>query len=239
MHSVYNKRWASGGQRPANFTEPAGWPWTRGGLSPEEHKGTNWGAVQSRWWQWAIPEGMSIAGNMSKYFGKHKSAHVSDMVSNTNGSDHFLKFFYIGIKLKNNVVLAAGVEQNDSVTHISILFQTLFHLGYYRILSWALCATPFSWVIQLCPTLCDPMNCSTPGLPVHHQLPEFTQTHVHRAGDAIQPSHPLSSPSPPAPNPSQHQGLFQWVNSLHGVAKGLEFQLQHQPFQWTPRTNLL
>ena len=64
-------------------------------------------------------------------------------------------------------------------------------------------------VAQLCPTLCDPMNCSTPGLPVHHQLPGFTQTHVHRVGDAIQPSHPLSSPSPPAPNPSQHQSLFQ------------------------------
>ena len=67
----------------------------------------------------------------------------------------------------------------------------------------------FSSVAQLCPTLCDPMNCSTPGLPVHHQLPEFTQTHVHRVGDAIQPSHPLSSPSPPAPNPSQQQNLFQ------------------------------
>ena len=67
----------------------------------------------------------------------------------------------------------------------------------------------FSSVVQSCPTLCDPMNRSTPGLPVHHQLPDFTQTHAHRVGDAIQPSHPLSSPSPPAPNPSQHQGLFQ------------------------------
>ena len=84
----------------------------------------------------------------------------------------------------------------------------------------------FSSVTQSCPTLCDPMDCSTPGLPVHHQLPEFTQTHVHWVGDAIQPSHPLSSPSPPAPNPSQHQGLFQWVNSSHEVAKVLEFQLQ-------------
>ena len=83
----------------------------------------------------------------------------------------------------------------------------------------------FSLVTQLCPTLCDPMNCSTPGLPVHHQLPKFTQTHVHRVSDAIQPSHPLSSPSPPAPNPSQDQSLFQWVNSLHEVAKVLEFQL--------------
>ena len=83
----------------------------------------------------------------------------------------------------------------------------------------------FSSVAQLCPTLCDPMNRSTPGLPVHHQFPEFTQTHVHRTGDAIEPSHPLSSPSPPAPNASQHQSLFQWVNSSHGVAKVLEFQL--------------
>ena len=94
-------------------------------------------------------------------------------------------------------------------------------------------------VTQSCPTLCDPMNRSTPGLPVHHQLPEFTQTLVHQVGDAIQPSHPLSSPSPPAPNPFQHQGLFQWVSSLHEVAKVLEFQLQHQSFQWTPRTDLL
>ena len=83
----------------------------------------------------------------------------------------------------------------------------------------------FSSVTQSCPTLCDPMNHSTPGLPVHHQLPEFTQTHVHRVGDAIQPSHPLSSPSPPAPNPFQYQGLLQWVNSWHEVAKVLEFQL--------------
>ena len=82
----------------------------------------------------------------------------------------------------------------------------------------------FSSVTQSCPTLCDPMNRSTPGLPVHHQLPEFTQIHVHWVSDAIQPSHPLLSPSPPAPNPPQHQSLFQWVNSSHEVAKVLEFQ---------------
>ena len=100
----------------------------------------------------------------------------------------------------------------------------------------------FSSVTQSCLTLCDPMNRSMPGLPVHHQLPEFTQTHVHRVGDAIQPSHPLSSPSPPAPNPSQHQTLFQWVNSSHEVVKVLEFQFQHHSFQWMmegPRTDLL
>ena len=79
-----------------------------------------------------------------------------------------------------------------------------------------------------CPTLCDPMNCSTPGLPVHHQLLEFTQTHVHWVSDANQSSHPLSSPSPPALSFSQHQSLFKWVSSSHQVAKVLEFQLQHQ-----------
>ena len=94
-------------------------------------------------------------------------------------------------------------------------------------------------VAQSCPTLCNPMNRSTPGLPVHHQLPEFTQIHVRRVCHAIQPSHPLSSPSPPAPNPSQHQSLFQWVNSLHEVAKVLQFQLQHHSFQRNPRADLL
>ena len=84
----------------------------------------------------------------------------------------------------------------------------------------------FSSIAQLCPTLYDPMNRSTPGLPVCHQLPEFTQTHAHWVGDTSRPAHPLSSPSP-APNPSQHQALFQWVNSSHEVAKVLEFQLQH------------
>ena len=83
------------------------------------------------------------------------------------------------------------------------------------------------------------MGCSTPGLPVHHQLPEFTQTHVHWVGDAIQPSYPLLSPSPPAFNLTQHLGLFKWVSPLNQVAKVLEFQLQHQSFQWTPGTDLL
>ena len=83
------------------------------------------------------------------------------------------------------------------------------------------------------------MNLSKPGFPIHHQLPESTPTHVHWVGDVILPSHPLSSPSPPALNFSQHQGLFKWVSSLHQVAKVLEFQLQRQSFQWTPRTDLL
>ena len=97
----------------------------------------------------------------------------------------------------------------------------------------------FSSVAQSCLTLCDPMNRSTPGLPVYHQFPEFTQTHIHRVSDAIQPSRPLLSPSPPAPNLSQHQSLSQWVNSSHEVLKVLEFQLQHHSFQSNPRADLL
>ena len=94
-------------------------------------------------------------------------------------------------------------------------------------------------VAQSCPTLFDPMDCSTPGFPVHHQLLKFTQSHVHWVGDAIQPSHPLLSPSPPAFNLSQHQGLFKLVSYSHQVTKVLEFQLQHQSFQRNPRADLL
>ena len=107
------------------------------------------------------------------------------------------------------------------------------------LLSVPLSSIQFSSVAQSCPTLCNPMNRSTPGLPVHHQLPESTQTHVYWVGDAIQPSHPLSSPSPSAFNLSQHQGLFKWVSSLHQVAKVLEFQLQHQSFPWIFSTDFL
>ena len=97
---------------------------------------------------------------------------------------------------------------------------------YYTILN-----LQFSSVAQSCPTLCNPMDCSTLGFPVHHRLLELAQTHVYQVGDAIQLSHPLLSPSPPAFNLSHHQGLFQGVSSLHQVAKVLEFQLEHQSFQ--------
>ena len=120
-------------------------------------------------------------------------------------------------------------EEKDGLILQNIIPPNLSQLGPVQ----------FSSVAQLCPTVCDPKNCSTPGLPVHHQLPELTQTHVHSIGDAIQPSHPLSSSSPPAFNLSHHQGLFQGVSSSHQVAKVLELQLQHQSFQWTPRTDLL
>ena len=97
----------------------------------------------------------------------------------------------------------------------------------------------FSLVAQWCLILCDPMDCSMPRFPVHHQLLESTQTHVHWVSDAIQPSHPLSSPCPPAFNLTQDQNFFQWVSSLYQVVKVLEFQLQHQSFQWLLRTDFL
>ena len=112
--------------------------------------------------------------------------------------------------LEYNICCSDSLIQNSSSSH--------FEFGN------TISSVQFSSVAQSCPNLCNPMKRSMPGLPVHHQLPEFTQTHVHRVSDAIQPSHPLSSPSPSAPNPSQHQSLFQWVNSSHEVVKVLEFQ---------------
>ena len=111
-----------------------------------------------------------------------------------------------------------NAELDESQAGIKITGKSINSLRY---------ADQFSSVAQSCPKLCEPMNRNTPGLPVHHQLPEFTQTHV-RVGDAIQPSHPPSSSSPPALNLSQHQGLFKWVSSPHELAKVLKFQLQHQ-----------
>ena len=123
-------------------------------------------------------------------------------------------------------------QPGTSLQHF--LTQAISGLGreVFRCLSLWSKLVQFSSVAQLCPTLCDRMNYSIPGLPVHHQLPEFTQTHVHWVSDAIQPSHPLSSPSPPTLtlHLSQHQGLFKWASSSHQVATVLEFQLQYQSF---------
>ena len=107
------------------------------------------------------------------------------------------------------------------------------------LITWDMQISQFSSVAQLCLTLCNPLDCNMRGFPVHHQCPEPTQTHVHHVGDAIQPSHPLSSPFPLTFNLSQHQGLFQWLSSSHQVAKVLEFQCQHQSFQWIFRTDFL
>ena len=116
------------------------------------------------------------------------------------------------------------------------------NIVYFKLLLLPNWSVQFSSVTQSCPTLCDLMNCSTPGLPVHHQLPEFTQTHVRRVGDAIQPSHPLSSPSPPAPNPSQHQSLpmsqlLAWGGQSFGVSALASVLLMNtqdwSPSEWT------
>ena len=122
----------------------------------------------------------------------------------------------------------------------SLLLQCIRH--HFLRISFCPLDLHFSSAPQSGPTLCDPVNCSTPGLPVHHQLPEFTQTHVHRVSDAIQPSHPLPSPSPPAPSPSQHQGLFQislvfyFIHRINSVYKSLPiFQFIPSPFPpWYP-----
>ena len=114
-------------------------------------------------------------------------------------------------------------DPNPGLLHCRQILYQLSHKGSPR---------TDSSVAELCLTICDPMDWSTPGFPVHQQLPELAQTHILWVGDAIQPFHPLLSPSPPAFNLSQYQGLFRWVSSSNQVAKVLEFQLQHQSFQW-------
>ena len=152
---------------------------------------------------------------------------------------HFWVFLKPSVMMPQQLVSASSYHNHGGLWLLTAVFDSSelvkynlgdiiqtrnFHLPTPLLHTWG-CSVQFSSVAQSCPTLCDSMNRSMPGLPVHHQLPEFTQTHIHRVGDAIQPSHPLSSSFPPAPNPSQHQSLFQWVNSLHEVAKVLEFQL--------------
>ena len=126
---------------------------------------------------------------------------VSQLINGSNFPGH------------NRLSVGSGTNKEGRATGIQIELISNF-LSFSL---WIFLLAPyFRSIAQSCPTLCNPMNRSTPGLPVHHQLLEFTQTHVHRVGDVIQPSHPLSSPSPPVPNPSQHQGLFQWINSIFG-----------------------
>ena len=163
-------------------------------------------------------------------------------------SQHALVFLWL-----DSLVSVMWTQLEDMV---SFVFVQIYQKGAARVWFWgnslgnAFYHTPLlqesisssvyvSSVTQSCPTLCGPMDCITPDLPVCHQLPEFTQTHIHWVSDVIQPSHLLSSPSPPAFNPSQHQGLFQWVDSFYQVAKVLEFQHQHESFQWIFRTDFL
>ena len=131
-----------------------------------------------------------------------------------NSDDHYIYYSGQESLRRNGVAIIVNKRVRNAVLGCSFKNDRMISVHFQ-----------FSSVAQSYLTLCDPVNCSTPGLPVHHQLPEFTQTHVQRVSDVTQPSHPLSSPSPPASNPSQHQSLFQWVNSSHEVAKVLEFQL--------------
>ena len=165
------------------------------------------------------------------------SAVVLQRFHSTNHTGDFLSLFSVSAPLPESyVVLFLGLlpQNGCDITLLGgkgggCLYSTDTLFWWFQ----------FSSVTQSCPTLCDPMDCSTPGLPVHHQLLELAQTHVYWVGDTIQPSHPLLSPSPPTFNLPQHQGLFKWVSSLHQVAKVLEFQLQHQSFQWIFRTDFL
>ena len=144
----------------------------------------------------------------------------------------FLKFL-----LKETLLISKHKIIINSVTDVLFLKDINIDSGSHR----SRCGYryQFSSVAQSRLTLCDPIDCSTPGLSVHHQLLGLAQTHFHQVSDDIQPSHPLPSPSHPAFNPSQPQSLFQWVSSSHHVAKLLEFQLQHQSFQWIFRTDIL
>ena len=162
---------------------------------------------------------------------------------------NYCPFFSSDIFTQNiclNIINRIYADQFEGCTYIrQVIVKTkregkLNKIQFYKMERFfKLSGDQFSSVTQLCPALCNPMDYSTPRLPVHHQPLELTQTHVHWVNDAIEPSHPLSSPSPPNFNLSQHQGLFRWVSSSHQVAKVLEFQLQHQSFQWIFRTDLL
>ena len=195
---------------------------------------------------WLFPTPWSAARQASLSFTISQSllnlmSIQSVMPSSVNPLSSCFQFLPAsGSFLTSWLFTSGGQSIRASASVLSVNVQDLFPLGLTGLVSFLSkslllssqesSSTQFRWgqirsVTQSCPTLCNPMNCSTPGLPVHYQLPEFTQTHVHRVSDAIQPSHPLSSPSPPAPNHSQHQSLFQWVSSSHEVAKVLEFQL--------------
>ena len=153
-----------------------------------------------------------------------QALHIPDRYQQSHPWTLAIKLLTTSSWLRTHNLVTSAVSSLIKQT-IKLFFYASPQLLSLRFDSVLSASVQFSSVTQSCPTLCDSVNCSMPGLPVHHQLPEFTQIHVHWVGDAIQPSHPLSSPSPPAPNPSQHQSLFQWVNSSHEVAKVLEFQL--------------
>ena len=157
-----------------------------------------------------------------KHFRRERVLKKGKRIGKANMSKLYFWICMMGIW---GVLVSWGCHKKVTLTLGAWNSRNLFYCNSGDLKFETKVSVQFSSVAQSYLTLCDPMNRSTPGLPVHHQLLEFTQTHVHRVSDAIQSSHPLSSPSSPAPNPFQHQSLFQWVNSLHEVAKVLEFQL--------------
>ena len=162
-----------------------------------------------------------------RVFSKHHSSKAS-----------FLQW-QLSVQLSHPYTTTGKTIALTRWTFVGKVMSLLCNLLLQLVIAFLPRAVQFSSVAQSSLTFCDPMDCSMPGLPVHHQLPKFAQIQVHWVSDAIQPSHPLLSPSLHVLNLSQHLGLFKWVTSSHQVAKVLEFQLQHQPFQWAPRTDLL
>ena len=214
------------------------WKWARGG-------------GQAAWWQGRAPQVSLLLHSASliphpPLSSLHGHTHLILVPPGLAGKEDKLSHLPTSLLLQENKVFIPYCSwKTESTLPPTPPSQSLCHLQPDQALS-----VQFSSVTQSCLTLGDPMDCSTPGLHVHHQLLEFTQTHVHWVSDAIKPSHPLLNPSLPTFNLSQHQGLFQWVSFFHQVAKVLDFSispsnehsglmLQHQSFQWTLRTDLL
>ena len=160
---------------------------------------------------------------------KKKLQKVQERKTKMCSTSNYLHRIYITLGIVSNLERSWSIQESICMLCANtnaILYEEVENLGtWYLGGFWNHSPVQFSSVAQSCPTLCNPMDCSMPGLPVHHQLQEFTQMYVHWVCDAIQPSHPLSSPSLPTFNLSQHQGLFKWVSSSHQVTKVLEFQL--------------
>ena len=192
-------------------------------------------------------------GDLLDTGSKHKSPESPALAVRFFTTDHFISpltsiqisqsthtHCWLNISTLNPYFMQKKKKKNQWKLNYLLQLQNLSHLfEVFCFCTELFKESQFSSVTQSCPTLCNPKDCSVTGFPVHHQLPEFTQTHVHQVGDAIKPSHSLSSPSPSAFNCFQHQGLFQWVSSSHQVAKVLELQLQHQSFQWIFRIDFL
>ena len=235
--------WTVHGILQARILEWVATPFSRGSSQPRDHTLGSW--IADRFFTiWAIRKGSNLEQIVLKFIRNHKPKEKEQGWGKT--LPDFRQYYTPLVPKQHDIGTKQtyrAMEQNRSSEIPTCLWSINLQQGIYsgemaissesgvgkagqlHVWTFPHIIYKFSSVARSCSTLCDPMNCSTPGLPVYHQLLEFTQTHVHRVSDAIQPSHLLSSPSPPAPNPYHHQSLFQWVNSSHQVAKVLEFQL--------------